>query len=211
VTVLLLDVCHTLYAANTTFDFLEQHLTNNHEYQRLAQRRQSLWHRVKSRLLNSSDDVRTDAIALLNGESQASLVEAARDYVMTAPTIAATHAYLKQQQAVGASVYLISSSLDCIVEQIAIALDADGWFGSELAFDGGICTGRLKTDLTAGKDQIISSRFSGQANIEFLTDNYSDANCIDLVDSFRPVFKRRDFRAQAFWLTRSTAEPLIYE
>jgi HAD superfamily phosphoserine phosphatase-like hydrolase len=210
VTVLLVDVCHTLYAANTTFDFLAQYFLDDPSYQALMKRRASLLNRIKSKILPGPYMIRTEALAYLEGESKASLVASAKTYAKTVMPIMTTQSYVKEQQDLGAAVYLVSSSLDFVVAEIADQLGADGWFASEMKFQEDVCTGELKTDLTGHKDQIVLSNFREQSDVEFISDNFSDANCINLVASFRPVYKRRDIRAKSFWLGKPTGVPITY-
>ena len=209
--VLLIDVCHTLYSSNTTFDFLAHYFSDDPRYLRLEKRRQSVLQRVRARLLPGPDQVRADALALLEGEDQTTLVMAAREFVKSLPAIEVTHSYLQSQKSRHVAVYLVSSSLDIVVAELAQILSCDGWFASELGFDGGVCNGQLTTDLTAVKDRVIQSHFKGEQDIEFVTDNFSDANCVPLVKSFRPVFQNKDLRARAFWANKPTAEPITYD
>ncbi len=208
--VLLVDVCHTLYDANTTYGFLDRCLVTNPGYAVLMKRRGSVFERVKARLFPGQDIIRQQAVALLAGAPKQSLTEAAHDYVQTLSGITPVQDYIRGQQADGVQVYLVSSSLDLLVDAIAQQLGVAGWFASRLGFNQGVCSGKLESDLTGTKDRIIREHFADAAAIEFVSDNFSDANCIPLVQSFRPVYARQNLRARAFWSRQKVGEP-IYE
>ncbi|MFT5012414.1 MAG: HAD superfamily phosphoserine phosphatase-like hydrolase [Patiriisocius sp.] len=208
VNVLLVDVCHTLYDANTTYGFLDQYLAHDPRYIELAKQRRSFSQRVRARLLTRPDVIRNQAVALLKGASRVSLLESAKAYVHRIARIESVQSYINERQAEGMSIYLVSSSLDFIVAEVAMELGVDGWFASVLEFEKDICTGVLETDLTGNKNRVLHEHFPEASAIEFVSDNFSDANCIPLVESFRPVYPKRNIRARVFWSGKNVGEPI---
>lgn len=206
--VLLVDVCHTLYDANTTYGFLDQYLADNAQYIELVKRRRSFVQRLRGRLFAGPDVIRNQAIALLKGASRGSLFESANAYVHSIPRIESVQTHINERQAEGMSVYLVSSSLDFIVAGVAMELGVDGWFASALGFEKDICTGVLETDLTGNKNRVLLEHFPAVSGIEFVSDNFSDANCIPLVESFRPVYPKKNIRARVFWSRKNVGEPI---
>lgn len=207
--VLLLDVCHTLYKANTTFDFLDQVLAGNAQYQQLCSDRGGFLNRIKG-LFSASDNSRQEAIALLAGFSEQELKLAVNTFVDGLVPVEETHQYLAQAQTRGSKVILLSASLDIVIDVIAERMGVDGAFSSTLGFENGVCTGLLTRDLAGTKTQVIKQQFDGEA-LEFLTDNYDDAACAALVKEFHPVYRNSNLRARLFWATQSTSDPITYD
>ena len=156
--VLLLDVCHTLFRTNTTFGFLDDYFQGDERYQAIAANRRS----IGSRLVNSFssiDQPKQQALALLKGISEAELRAAAAQYANGLTKISETHDYLQTQRQAGAKVYLLSASVDIVVEPIASTLEVDGAFSSVLRFDNGVCEGVLSEDLSGKKLKVIQNHF----------------------------------------------------
>ncbi len=92
---------------------------------------------------------------------------------------------------------------------VAERLGVSHYFASQLGFTEGLCDGGLTSDLEGNKAQIIRREFTTD-EVVFITDNFSDANCISEVHEFRPVFAEGDVRASLFWRSKPTAEAILY-
>ena len=59
-TIILFDVCHTLYESNTTFDFLADFFGEDPSYLALARKRRSWSGRVRAKFGRYEQDLRND-------------------------------------------------------------------------------------------------------------------------------------------------------
>ncbi len=177
---------------------------------RLLKRRQSLWGRVRAKFGEEEQIQRLSAIALLAGEPRSQLEARAREFIATVDAIQPTVELLEAAKAKGNKVVLVSSSLDVVVAAVAERFQVDGYFASTLKFDDDVCLGELDEDLLGNKAALIDQEF-GTAHTTFVTDNFSDADCVDVVNKLYPVYRRGNTRAQAFWRRRTTEPPICYD
>lgn len=206
---LLFDVCHTLYQANTTYDFLAFYFADDARFAGLLKKRRSLWARLFARL-TGHDPYRQKAIAYLQGEPEEQLQARAKSFVKTLVPIEPTQAMLREAQANGDRVVLVSASLDLVVSEVAAELGVNEYHASKLAFANGVCQGHLLLDLLGNKTSVVN-RSKGANPALMVSDNFSDAGCIDLVDEFHPVYRRGDAKAQRFWQSKRVASAICYE
>ena len=208
--VVLFDVCHTLFDANTTYDFLAHYFPNDERMQRLLKRRHSLWGRIRAKFGEEEQIQRLKAISLLEGESRSSLESGARVFVESLKEIEPVVSMLNAAKAEGKKIALVSSSLDVVVAAVAARLGVDEFYASSLLFDGEICRGELGEDLLGNKAGLIDQAFSSD-HTTFVTDNFSDADCVDVVNKLYPVYKKGNLRAETFWRQRALGPPICYE
>ncbi len=204
-----MDVCHTLYKSNTTYDFLEWYLSANQDYQRLVKFRQNLLVRVAARAIGH-DIVRSKAIAYLKGLEYSALIDAATIFVDQLDPIPETMQVLKQYRSRNYQIVLLSSSLDFIVEAISRKLNAKRFHASQLDYQEGICQGVFASDLATGKRDIIE-RFYSDDTCDFITDNFSDLTCAPFVDQMIAVYEVNDSASAAFWKRNKIAQSITYE
>lgn len=205
---LLVDVCDTLYRANTTFDFMAWRHRDDPSMQHLLNARRHLWHRLNYRL-TGNDRIRTRVIARLAGAEATLLAEQGRQFIATIPRIEETWKLITTYRNDGYRVVLLSSSLDCVVSAVAAHLDAD-WHASELSYDDQRCTGLLASDLLHRKHEVIAKHYAAD-NTVMLTDNRTDLACAGVVGGFIAVRARSDERAKRFWHRHGIREHVVYD
>lgn len=206
----LFDVCHTLYRANTTFDFLAFYFANDARLDELKAKRTSLTGKVRSRFGDWQQDLRRDYIRLLESEQESNLREMAATFVDQLKPIEPVMNLLKDAQQSGRDVQLISASLDFVVAEVASKLDVAEFSASSLVFENGVCKGVFDEDLDGRKPSVIRAMDLTKPSV-MISDNYSDSNCIELVDEFFPVFPKGDLRASLFWMMKATSTPIQYD
>lgn len=194
---LLLDVCGTLYARNTSVAFL-RHVGA------LSPRRRLSWFLgaarawILRRLGGSPGDCMRARLRVLRGLDRARLQELARAFVAD---LERNHphpdslARLDASLAAGRETWLVSATLEEILEAIALLHPGVAILGSRLEYRDGICTGGYSSFLLeAGKFRELSRRLDPAriAEADFATDDLeADA---DLVTRAGKVFHVEDGR-----------------
>jgi len=206
--VLLLDVCHTLYSSNTTFDFLAWYLPNDVELGALLKRRQSIFNRVAARL-GFKDNIREQAIKCLTGIKRADLDAAAKEFVATLTPIQEVMDKLNEFRTQGYKPVLLSSSLDFLVAAIAELLDIKTMHATTLGYRDSECLGTITADLLNTKANIVVADYASFDTI-FITDNHTDLPCAQEVKRFIAVYHNEDSRSAAFWRRNGIRNTLTY-
>ncbi len=105
---------------------------------------------------------------------------------------------LEHRRSSGRRVILATSSLDFIVKPLAEFLKVDGMLATELEFEGGTCTGRLRgiPMLGSGKKERVLSFLAAEGarpeDCSFYSDSIYDLPLLESVG--RPVAVNPDFR-----------------
>lgn len=206
--VLLVDLCGTLFASNTTFDFLEFLLSGNTSYRQFIARSTSLGGRVANRLL-PGDRRRQQAIRFLEGYERQQLLESAEVFLDTIRPIDEVLARVEALRRDADATLLLSSSLDFIVECACDKLAFDGFRATRLEYDDGICTGRVESELLGNKAALIGAEFALDECV-IVTDNRSDADCRRVVSRLVGVAAAADRGMVAFW-SGKVDELVLYE
>lgn len=176
------DVCDTLYASNTTFDFLDYFLQNKTEKYLLKLIRSKMsplnWCAWLLTKISKRDYYRIFAVKLLKGYSKQMLEMGAHDFYfhrLKSKEITASISLLKEKMNEGAAVYLASSSLSNVIEVIGKELHIP-FVASELHYNHqNICTGTLSTELTGKKlDYFKAFNKNDFHSTTVMTDNFSD-------------------------------------
>lgn len=206
--ILLLDVCHTLYLSNTTFDFLAWYLPENLAYQTIAKKRRSLFNRVSARL-GFADTIREQAIALLAGIPRNELETAAAAFTKNLRPINTVQTRVNEYRKLGYEPVLLSSSLDFIVDSVAQLLAIETVHATELNYRDDICLGTIKQDLLHAKANVIKHHYKG-TDSTFITDNRTDFNCATEVSKFIAVHQKDDSASARYWRRNSIRDTLTY-
>ncbi|SHL76471.1 Phosphoserine phosphatase [Paracoccus solventivorans] len=187
--VLAVDVCGTLYDANTTAEFCLYHhrqADNKKRYlllRAISRRGSVAWVALAGldRILRI-DLHRWLTIRSLRGESRGALERSVVRYVDTLAERAVRPVdelliHLRQKNP---ETVLISNGLDIVIGEIAGRRGLP-WLASKLAFRRGRCQGRLEVDLMGRKrealERWLGCRLDG-VGLEVVTDNRSDADII---------------------------------
>lgn len=187
---ILVDVCGTLYAENTTAGFVRFAaragiLRRTRRFWLLEQLRREPARKLVIILgwIMGRDLFRLGYISCLAGATRIDLQVQAVEYVKALEarkTIAAVHDRLAQFVVDGWQPILVSNSLDVVVAAIA---DRKGynWLASSLGWCGDVCTGDLTVDLKGRKLKAFEEAFGPcpAERLAVMTDNRSDSDLID--------------------------------
>lgn len=201
----LTDVDDTLVTENTTFGFLRA----------VAERRGAVataalaalvgpaspvaWALAGGRRVWRADAARTLALRVLRSQRRDDLDAVAGPYarrVLERRPHGPGLAHLGRAQAEGAEVVLVTSSVDVVVAPLAAALGV-GWRASELEWQDGRATGRLRRDLTGAKLAAVADLLEGAGPVTVMTDNLSDWDL--LVRADRRLVVLHDPRRAGRW------------
>lgn len=191
-TLAVFDVCDTLYAENTTFGFIRYVMRRRKIFSILDATVTSRWSPVFVAFailskMAGKDYVRDIYLSYLRGMTRSELDLSADAYVeeiLEPLAINWTHAKLKEALCEGQTVYLASSSIDCVVNAIARRTGVH-FFSSNLEYVGGTCRGKLASDLTGKKMIAIASLPDlklGFTRIRVFTDNFTDNELVKTAD-----------------------------
>jgi phosphoserine phosphatase len=186
------DVCDTLYACNTTVEFVRyalQSTGDNRGARSVADlaRRWSpafLLGAVVGRL-TGYDLARGAVIRRLAGMPRKQIVLLANSFashVLPDKANAEVHRALARHLQRGDQTILLSNSLDIAVAAIGRVLGV-GWLASRVAFDGEICTGRMDHDLQGHKHEALRSFIADRTPYVIVyTDNLTDRPLLEIAD-----------------------------
>lgn len=185
------DICDTLYAVNTTADFLRFFGQRHHpplaaRVERWTRRgRPAWWLGAAAHRIVGFDLAKRRMISGLAG-FPLDLIEREADHYVTErlPHIANGPLMdrLQQHRQSGDAVWLLSSTIAPVAEAIGRSLDVPA-HGSQLECRGDVCTGRLLSDLSGRKGQwLLTHAPSVERPMSVYTDNMSDLPLIDLAD-----------------------------
>lgn len=185
------DICDTLYAVNTTVDFL-RFFGERHDpalvrrIDRWTERRHAPWWiGTAVYRLGRIDLAKRRILAGLSGHERQRIEEEAAAYVAERlPTLAnkPLMVRLEQHRSAGDVVRLLSSSIAPVAEAIGRSLRVPA-HGSELEYLDERCTGRLVADLSGRKADWLTRRAAGiERPLAVYTDNQSDLPLILLAD-----------------------------
>lgn len=179
------DICNTIFASNTTFDFLEFYLKDDKGYRRFV--RMIKWTPVKFAnavcfMAFHRDLMRTFAIRFLKGKSKSELKSAATEFYGTylksrvhKPVLD----LLEKYKARGMTIYLASATLDFLAEMIGEKLDVTGVFSSQLSYRGDVCMGVMHNDWLGCKERNLKAAGIPIEIASVVTDNLSDKKLIN--------------------------------
>lgn len=191
-TLAIFDVCDTLYAENTTFGFIRYVMRGRKIFSILDSTIASRWSPVFIvfailRRMAGKDYIRGIYLSYLCGMKRSELDLAADAYVeevLEPLTINWTHAKLKEALSEGQTVYLASSSIDCVVNAIARRIGVL-FLSSNLEYVGETCRGKLASDLTGKKMSALADLPDlklGLTRIRVFTDNFTDIELVKTAD-----------------------------
>lgn len=190
------DLCGTLYDANTTMDFLDYYFRSDKLY--LNIRFLTKLKLVKainflSIKILKYDFIRTWAIGCLSGISVVDIDKSMVPYFETLESkkIEVSHLLLLKAKANQCKLVMLSASLDSIVSYVSDQLGISEYAASSLQRNDGKMVGKLAVDLLGQKQTELCNRIKDHQTSYFITDNVSDANCIDLVTKFIAISPKK--------------------
>lgn len=173
-----IDVCDTLVKGNTTFHFLDVIFKDDKKYIFFKRIKKNYLVRFILKILFELkfDVNRRIAIKFLAGYARDDLLDKAdvvvRENFNFNKDVLSVIEYCKDNNI---PVYLVSASLDFIVESISKFLDVN-WYASTLEYPEGICNGRISQDLLFSKAKVIQGVENKPScdSLIFISDNVED-------------------------------------
>tara|TARA_B110000196_G_C21147514_1_gene667507 strand:- start:2962 stop:3606 length:645 start_codon:yes stop_codon:yes gene_type:complete len=212
--VLLIDVCHTLYESNTTFDFLEFHLRGRKKYLFDRVRRNFVFRLINKIMLMTfkKDYMRYFCMSLLKGEPlvdlECSVKEFNKRITLIEPVVQFVNSIAHEYD----KVCLISGSIDFVVENLEFPFFINSRYASKSSYSlkaSLYCDGKVYSDLLFKKRDKIIGMHSGH-DITFISDNYTDSECISIVNKFVAVYRKNDLPSRRFWLEKGVNSCVEY-
>lgn len=193
-----IDLCDSLVTGNTTFLFLDDFFQHNKKYQLIKKVRSNLLTRVIFKVLFKFhiDLNRKIAVSFLKDHSREELLHHAQ--------FMADHSFTYNKELIeliniakntDTPIYLISASLDFIVEVVANKLDIN-FLSTELNYPHSICNGKIKKDLLFSKSIEINSTLKKlqiqKDNLIFISDNIQDLNILKSLNLGYGVYTKKN-------------------
>jgi len=208
----MLDLCHTLYLSNTTFDFLNFYLTGYKKRIFIILRANFLLRKVNalSVRLFRWDIVKSMSVSLLKGYKRSELESSARDFIETIKINSDLISFIESRKSNYHEIIIVSASLDFIVKAVAQKHKYDGYMCSELKYTDGVCTGKYEKDILYTKIDCISEGFD-LPMVTFISDNYTDLVISEFSAEFFAVYHCEDNGAKIFWNNNGVFDAITYK
>lgn len=209
---LYLDVCGTLFDSNTTFDFFDFHFKGPKKYLVRFLRNFILCKALNKLFLTffHIDLIRMVAIYLLRGERKSDLRIKAKEFIYSLKKNQSIFDFIEDNYSDVDEVFLLSASLDFIVEEVCLFFNYSGFFSTTLLYDSNeICLGRMCNDLLLSKSSIIKEHSDSSYKI-FISDNFSDVTAAKYVNEFVPVVSKKHRHALDFWNKNGHSNAIEY-
>lgn len=197
------DVCDTMFASNTTFDFIRFVLKRENRFRHLILQGISSKYSPLFYLLillgklRGVDVARSLAISLLKGQNEAHLLDLSNQFFDQYLVVRKNEDVFSLLNKQDAKIVLLSSSISPVIKVIASRYGFD-FVCSELDFRDSFATGKLKTDLTGKKHLVLKNLMSDQnINVVVITDNQSDFEMVKMANQRYVVIKKEI--EKSFW------------
>lgn len=210
--VLMLDLCHTLYLSNTTFDFLDFFLTGRRKYIFSIVRKNFLLRKINYFfvLILKFDFIKYVSIRLLKGFKREHLESSAKCFISTIKENKEVLSFINKRSAMYDEIIIVSASLDFIVKTVVEIHNYSSYVSSELVYNNNDdCSGLYKKDILHKKLNSIND-YIGSTNITFITDNFTDVILSRYVSEFIAVYKTGDDYAESFWNGKGIDNVITY-
>lgn len=200
------DICNTLYRSNTTYDFLLFYFKrNNRKKYTKFKRNFSIPAKVLWKALGVFGRNKTVRSYLINFIKDEPVEQVAREAdcfvseVLEHRKIKYTHDALKKLKKTDCTIFLMSASIEPVVQAIAENLEIKTFMASTLVKSNGTYLGKLRNDLEGKKDKVLTSlidlkRFE---KIEVFSDNIEDLQLLQLADNAHVMTTENNY---TFWL-----------
>lgn len=184
----LVDICGTLYDANTTMTFLDFIFQSNKRYRIFRFFTRFILIRALNLILLkvfNYDFIRYSSISFLRGKNKKEIENMVNVYynnflhdkILLEPITIIKH-YINNNNY---RIVIVSATLDCIANKVAMEMGIDEIISSKLMYNkDNICLGKLETDILNNKlSELINSGYVAPYSFT-ISDNFSDANLMKL-------------------------------
>lgn len=203
-TLIVCDVCDTLYNSNTTFDFIRFFVNRKGGLGRLwlsiiSSRYSPLFYfLIVAGKIFRTDLVRILALRLLSGLDRKKLSDLAFDFhdsVLQKRKNEKVFSLLERLKKDG-DVMLLSSSIDPVIGAIA-QRNGFSFQSSTLGYKNDVSSGSLSQDLTGIKHKQLAAWKKEYNRLAVVTDNHSDYDLVKMADERYVVLLQED--QEKFW------------
>lgn len=182
-----IDICGTLYDANTTMTFLDYTFVKNRKYKIYRKISKTIFFRILNKLLFSIfryDYIRYCGIRFLKGMSEVEIKRSVdryyENYLRHKIKIESIIILKEYQIRKDCHVVIVSATLDCIARKVAEEMGIDEYISSKLAYKDEVCLGFLDSDLLNNKLKALKKMGYYAPYKMTLSDNFSDADIMAL-------------------------------
>lgn len=181
--IVLLDICGTLFNSNTTFDFLDFSMKSKRYYSFRLLSKTIPW-RVLNKVcikVLKRDLTRIIAVKFLKGLDTIVLNEMMDDFYKNRLSDLRNEKVLdlvEDFRNKGMNIIIISATLDFIAKKIAEELNIEVCHSTILNYRNNLCLGTIKRDLLSKKNEFLSSIGYKGKFYATITDNMTDLDII---------------------------------
>jgi len=192
-----------MYSANTTFFFLDSFFESNSEYQRFRKFTKLYFVKVLNAIIykiTKKDLIRLYATKFLKGFSVDDIESYCKEFVENSLFKKEQKVIidkLKDYQARGYKIVLMSGSYEFIVKEVANFYNVDDYFASELEVEDGLLLGKYKKDILLSKLEILKYNYKKFEELIVVSDNKSDLELMKAADKSFAVCNR--VKDCSFW------------
>jgi HAD superfamily phosphoserine phosphatase-like hydrolase len=213
--VIIFDICGTLFDSNTTFDFLDFLLLHNSKYNLLKKIKKNILFKVINKLilkLTKFDLLKVLSVKFLKNYTKEELEKKAEEFYME---------YLKQREKReiveiltnhvkrGDEVVFLSATLDFLANTIAREYNVPDIYSSRLQYKNKICGGKVELDLLKKKEITFKNEIIKEGyEYTFYTDNTQDYKLLQkvhypnviLTEKNKKFFDRKKLLEFKYWV-----------
>lgn len=182
-----IDICGTLYDANTTMTFLDYTFVKNRKYKIYRKISKTIILRMLNKILFTVfryDCIRYFGIRFLKGMSEIEIRRLVdryyEDFLQHKIQFEPVKILKAYQNKRNCHVVIVSATLDCVARKVAEEMGIDDFVSSKLAYKGDVCLGLLSLDLLNNKLKVLKCLGYDSPYKMTLSDNFSDADIMSL-------------------------------
>ncbi|HIF9062230.1 TPA: HAD family hydrolase [Photobacterium damselae] len=164
------DLCGTLVKENTTVEFVKKYRMTAYERKFYNSFLFKIFNKILKKIL-LIDFYRIILIRKLKGLERSTLYSMANDFVDDCLGNEDVHKVLKECRDNKWDIYIVSASLDFIVEAFALKYGIKNCFYTKLSYIDGVCQGKIEEDLLDRKENIKLPQHDWSL---FVSDNVGD-------------------------------------
>lgn len=185
--IVLVDICGTLYDANTTMTFLDYSFAKNRKYRMFRKLSKTILARVLNTLIFrflEYDCIRYFGIRFLKGIAKVEIMKLVdryyEDFLRHKVQLEPIRILKDYQCRTDCHIMIVSATLDCVARKVAEELGVEDYLSSRLDYKDNVCCGVLATDLLCNKLFELKRCGYNAPYKMTMSDNLSDAELMCL-------------------------------
>ncbi|MEZ8345149.1 HAD family hydrolase [Vibrio splendidus] len=204
--IVIFDICDTLVPENTTVGFIKYAgFFSKFSWTLLFNKVSKLFNYLIWKLFDY-DFIRSCLIYQLKGLTDKELSAISDNYVAILDVNTKIEFLFKKYTCQGFDTAVCSATINPVAESIKRKYLFDFAFSSSLFFERGVCRGKLLEDLYGKKLNIFKELRSKYDYIVFVTDNVTDAKCLQYCDEFIAVIPEGKAKNISVWSSLNVTE-----